>query len=183
MVDQVAVFESVSDFGFVGGTNLTFTLNQVFGGQHTIGRFRLSITTDPRTDYANGLASGGDVSANWIVLDPLTISSAGGAALTELGDFSILAGGLSPAIDVYTVTAFTSLTGITGVRLEVLEDPSLPFNGPGRQPTNGNFVLSELQVMATAAVPEPTSLGIWGAISLVAFGTSVYRRRAGKCEL
>ena len=42
----------------------------------------------------------------------------------------------------------TSLSPITGIRLEVLEDPSLPFNGPGRQPTNGNFVLTELMLHA-----------------------------------
>ena len=50
--------------------------------------------------------------------------------------------------------AATSLTGITGVRLEALSDPILPFGGPGRQTTNGNFVLNEFGVCVTA-VPEP----------------------------
>ncbi len=36
------------------------------------------------------------------------------------------------------------MQGITGIRLEVLTDKSLPKNGPGRAP-NGNFVLNELQ--------------------------------------
>ena len=34
---------------------------------------------------------------------------------------------------------------ITGIRLEVFADPSLPAKGPGRSP-NGNFVLSEFKV-------------------------------------
>jgi len=34
---------------------------------------------------------------------------------------------------------------LTGIRLEAMEDPSLPGgNGPGLFPRNGNFVLSEL---------------------------------------
>ncbi len=48
-----------------------------------------------------------------------------------------------------TITALTSLTGITGFRLEMLADASLPANGPGRF-GNGNFVLSELGVSAVA---------------------------------
>jgi len=103
------------------------------------------------------------------------VGLSGGVTLTIQGDGSILASGTSPATDVYTVTAFTSLTGITGIRLEVLENASLPGSGPGRQPLNGNFVLSEFQVDA-AAVPEPASLAIW---SLSAFGCAIagYRRR------
>jgi hypothetical protein len=39
------------------------------------------------------------------------------------------------------------LTGITGFRLEVLPDGSLPGHGPGRA-VNGNFVLNEFRVTA-----------------------------------
>ncbi len=45
---------------------------------------------------------------------------------------------------------------ITGVRLEVLQDPSLPYNGPGLELGNGNFILSEFKLDATPA-PEPAS--------------------------
>ena len=41
----------------------------------------------------------------------------------------------------------TELTGITGLRLEVLPDSRLPNKGPGRA-TDGNFVLNELEVTA-----------------------------------
>lgn len=176
---ETAVFETVADLGFAGGTNLTFTLSQLFSfpSQHNIGRFRLSATTDPRSAFADGLATGGDVTANWTVLHPLSATSTGGTILTILGDDSILASGPNPATSVYTVTASTSLIGITGFRLEVLEDPSLPFGGPGRQPQNGNFVLTEFQIDAVPAgvvIPEPST---WTLLSLGAFLLFGYRRR------
>lgn len=164
-VNQTAVFETSTDVFTSGGT-LTFTLSQLLGNQHTIGRLRLSATTDNRSLFADGLASGGDVTANWTVLNPASYVSTNSATLTELGDNSILASGTSPQTDIYTISLFTALSGITGFRLEVLEDPSLPFNGPGRQPINGNFVLTNLAVDAVNAtpttVPEPTSLILLG---------------------
>jgi hypothetical protein len=89
----------------------------------------------------------------WTVLEPSGMKSAGGAKLIRKPDGSVLAAGKNPSPEVYTVTASTKLTGITGVRLEVLPDPSLPQTGPGRAP-NGNFVLSEFRVTA-APKDEP----------------------------
>ena len=66
---ETAVFETVTDAGSVGGSVLTFNLFQLnFNPQHTLGRFRLSVTTDNRNTFADGLANGGDVTANWTVL-------------------------------------------------------------------------------------------------------------------
>jgi hypothetical protein len=47
---QVAVFTAESPIGFEGeeGTVLTITLDQQFGAQHTLGRFRLSVTADAK---------------------------------------------------------------------------------------------------------------------------------------
>ena len=45
----------------------------------------------------------------------------------------------------YTVSAEFPSGAITGLKLEVLPDPSLPMSGPGRA-QNGNFVLNELKV-------------------------------------
>ena len=166
---QTAVFETTANVGFAGGSLLTFKLYQTHGidfAKHTLGRFRLSVTTDDRSLFADGLATGGDVTANWTVLNPSAFVSSGGATLSKLGDFSILASGVDPDFDTYTVTAPTTLTGITGVRLEALEDPSLPFSGPGRQPSNGNFELSEFTVDITA-VPEPNTLTLLSVLSVV----------------
>ena len=59
------------------------------------------------------------------------------------------------------MTVHTPLVGITGIRLEVMSDPSLPAKGPGRAP-NGNFVLNEFKVEAAKqgdpAKPKPVQL-------------------------
>ena len=68
--------------------------------------------------------------------------------MTELDDLSLLLSGATPNNVSYSVTAQTTLTGITGFRLEALADPSLPANGPGRS-ISGNFVLTYFRVMAT----------------------------------
>lgn len=170
IADQTAVFETATDAGFAGGTLLTFTLSQLFGGQHTIGHLRLSATTDDRSTFADGLQTGGDVAANWTVLSPFSATATNGALLTIQSGRSILASGPSPDTSVYTITAGTLLTGITGFRLEALTDSSLPFGGPGRQPTNGNFVLTESQVDAVVATPEPSVLASTAIGVLMALG-------------
>jgi hypothetical protein len=176
IIDQSAAFETATDIGFAGGSILTFDLDQTYSTVpgHTLGRFRLSVTTDDRSLFADGLFSGGDVTANWVVLDPSTFSALNGTTLSELGDNSLLASGTNPGTDTYTISAPTSLTGITGIRLEVLQDSSLPSNGPGRHPENGNFVLSELKI-SIVAVPEPSSLqllvsagAVWGFLTRTA---------------
>jgi hypothetical protein len=175
---QVAAFETATDIGYDGGSLLTFTLTHAFTlvPEHTLGRFRLSVTTDDRNSFADGLPAGGDVTANWAVLDPISFTSAHGAMLSELADYSILASGPSPDTDLYTVIAATLLTGITGVRLEALQDPSLPFNGPGRQPQNGNFVLSEFE-MSLDPIPEPSA---WAILTTAGLLWAAGRRMAPK---
>jgi hypothetical protein len=188
-VAETAAFETVSNVGLPGGTLLTFTLYQSHmpGGQspgHLLGRFRLSATTADRSDFADGndgKSTPGDVGDNaiWTVLSPATAVSTNGATLTVLSDNSILSSGLRPDKDIYTVTVTTLLTDITGFRLEVLEDDSLPDNGPGRA-DNGNFVLTEFQVDDTPAVPEPSTLVVWSLLgaSGVTLGWRRRKRRA-----
>ena len=89
----------------------------------------------------------------WTVLETVKAVSTGGATLAKQPDGSILASGKNPSPESYTITTKTPLSGITGIRLEVLPDPSLPKQGPGRAP-NGNFVLNEFHVTA-APVGEP----------------------------
>ncbi len=73
-----------------------------------------------------------------------------GALLTLQKDGSLLAQGPSPIKDSYTVAGRTTDGPIQAIRLEVLPDPSLPGQGPGRGP-NGGFVLSEFKVTAAPA--------------------------------
>jgi hypothetical protein len=94
----------------------------------------------------------------WKIVEPISATSAGGATLTKQTDGSILASGKNQSPDVYTIMTKAPAAGITGVRLEVLPDSSLPAQGPGRA-SNGNFVLSEFRlfdaVAAQSGKPQP----------------------------
>jgi hypothetical protein len=94
--------------------------------------------------------------ATWQTLEPDSLKSANGAALVKRPDASIYVRGATPDTDSYTVALKTDLKGITGLRLEVLPDKSLPKNGPGRS-DNGNFVLNRLHVTA-APKKEPAKV-------------------------
>jgi hypothetical protein len=87
---------------------------------------------------------------------PLEIAgfdSLAGSAHRLLDDRSVLLSDDNvPDKDTYTVTVQTRLTGITGLKIEALTDPSLPGQGPGRgDATRPNFVLNEFTVTAAPA--------------------------------
>jgi hypothetical protein len=80
---------------------------------------------------------------------PLTLTNAlstGGSVFTNLPDQSILSTGVNPIYDTITVEAITSEETIAAILLEVLPDPSLPKNGPGRWGQTGNFILDDMGV-------------------------------------
>jgi mono/diheme cytochrome c family protein len=81
----------------------------------------------------------------WHVLRPGKLESMAGAKLTLGDDGAILVSGEHAAKDMYTLTLENPPEGVTGIKLEVLPDDSLPSKGPGRA-SNGNFVLSEFIV-------------------------------------
>ena len=173
-VAQTGVFETVSNVNLASGNMLTFTITQTHSNLgHTLGRFRLSATTDDRNEFADGLQSGGDVTANWQILKPDSFSTANGTTLTQQADFSLLASGPNPGTDIYTVNTTTNLVGITGFRLEAIPDASLPSGGSGRF-SNGNFVVSEFAVSITP-VPAPNAL-LTALIGVVP-GAMLLRRR------
>jgi len=170
---NIGVFETLNFITSPGGDSLlTFNITSGGFGTHTVGRFRISATTDAQSEFANGLASGGDVTANWTVLDALTLTSSNPTTvLTKLGDGSILASGGIAEVETYTIRATSAgLDGITGFRIELIEDPSFPANGPGRA-SNGNYVLSEFTVSTQIAAPEPATA------ALLALGSFALLRR------
>lgn len=78
----------------------------------------------------------------WSPLPIDIIISTSGADLVADGD-SIAARGARPEQDTYVITSQPTPTRVTGVKLDVLSDVSLPMKGPGRN-DNGNLHLSEL---------------------------------------
>lgn len=72
----------------------------------------------------------------------------------DMGDGSILAQGYAPTKFSTTLRGETRLTNITAFRLELLNDPNLPCNGPGRS-FMGTCALTEFTVEAVdASNPE-----------------------------
>ncbi|MCC7376809.1 MAG: PSD1 domain-containing protein [Verrucomicrobiales bacterium] len=92
----------------------------------------------------------------WHTLAITNVVSTGGSDYTYLPDGSVLATGVNPIYDTITFESRTDLTGITGVLLEVLPDPSLPKNGPGRWSQTGNFILDEFAMAASPVSGRPS---------------------------
>ncbi|MFN0017453.1 MAG: PSD1 and planctomycete cytochrome C domain-containing protein [Pirellulaceae bacterium] len=84
----------------------------------------------------------------WQVAEATEVKSDSGTTLTKQPDGSYMASGATPEKDTYAFTIPFDGKPLTGLKLEVLTDPSLPKQGPGRQPSNGNLHLSEVAVSA-----------------------------------
>ncbi len=178
---ETIVWETTTDINVA--SSLSFRMSFLNGHpQSILGRFRLSYTTDDRNIFADGLQSGGDVTANWNVLNVLTSATATDGMTLTLhpdNDGSILAGpSNAPDNSVFDVTFGIVESAITGFRLEAMEDLSIPASsGPGFG-TNGNFVLVEFEAEADAdSVPEPGSVGL---LLVGVGGLALARRRHRK---
>ncbi|WP_435017418.1 DUF1549 domain-containing protein [Tundrisphaera sp. TA3] len=88
----------------------------------------------------------------WRILTPKAVTSTAGAKFAILPDGSVLGSG-PDAPGGIVFEADTDLGDIVGIRLEMLPDPSLPAQGPGRAP-DGNFVLNRIDV-AAAPLSDP----------------------------
>ena len=86
---------------------------------------------------------GGD--EGWRVLSLAAGESQGGALLKAEADGSILVSGVRPAEDVYTLTLETPAGVMTALRLQALPGIGASVAGVGRNGTDPNFVLSELE--------------------------------------
>ncbi|QEL14519.1 PSD1 and planctomycete cytochrome C domain-containing protein [Limnoglobus roseus] len=80
----------------------------------------------------------------WEVIRP-ELDTSGGQKHTVLPDGSIYASGYAPTKHTTDFTGPTKLKTISAVRLELLNDPNLPRNGPGRS-IFGLFALTEMRV-------------------------------------
>jgi len=85
----------------------------------------------------------------WMVVTPAKVEAKSGTKLAIQPDAIVMASGPNPAKETYVVTLPSETSGIRGLRLEALTDPSFPNKGNSR--SNGNFVLTEVEVEAVAA--------------------------------
>jgi mono/diheme cytochrome c family protein len=81
----------------------------------------------------------------------VSVTSKSKATFKAQPDGSQLATGKQGANDTYTVVVELPSERVSGLRLDVLPDSSLPGKGPGRS-KDGNFVLSEIAVRADTAI-------------------------------
>jgi mono/diheme cytochrome c family protein len=93
----------------------------------------------------------------WHVVRPeIDEESTGGEKELPMEDGSFLCQGYAPTKFTLEMTVKTDVTPITAFRLELLNDPNLPLNGPGRS-IKGTAALTEFRVEAAPAdSPEKT---------------------------
>jgi len=98
------------------------------------------------------------ISRTWTVWNsqkPTAASATGGVKLTVNDDASVLASGPTKAVTDYTITLPVKSSTISGFMIEALTDDSLTMFGPGVNPANGNFVVTEVELSyATAGEPK-----------------------------
>jgi hypothetical protein len=87
----------------------------------------------------------------WTVVKPeVDDISTGGEKYLPQPDGSLLAAGYAPTKHKVKLTVKTGIAGIRAFRIELLNDPDLPFGGPGRS-IIGTGALSEFEVEAAPA--------------------------------
>lgn len=80
----------------------------------------------------------------WVDATPSEIVTAGGSRFAQDATGALRAQGKGKATDTYELNLEVPNDGITGIRLDLLKDQSLPGGGPGLS-GNGNVVLSEVE--------------------------------------
>ncbi len=89
----------------------------------------------------------------WTMLDDAVLNGTNGIKFETLPDHSFIPRGDNSPTTFYYMTAKTKLKNITGIRLELMTDHSLPRNGPGRS-MEGALWLSEFAAEA-APIGQP----------------------------
>lgn len=117
--------------------------------QEALDKYRNALTQAA----SKRLSDGGDT--EWHLLEATTLTAPKGVTLQRLDDRSIQASGAADT-GAYTVTVNTTLTGITGFRVEAIPYDKEKGVGPGL-PENGNFVVTEFEVQA-APKAKPAEL-------------------------
>jgi len=159
-----ATFTFDQPVSFAGGNRFVVKLDQQYGGQHTIGRPRLSFgapVPDRRPlevrrrevleeQFTKWLTRERARTVQWTPLRPHEAKS-NMPLLTVQPDDSVFASGDITKSDTYELKLRTDLRGITAIRLEALPDDRLPRHGPGMayyEGPKGDFFMGEFQLSA-----------------------------------
>jgi hypothetical protein len=86
-----------------------------------------------------------EAAEDWKPLMPAALRSEAGSTLTAQPDAVIAATGENPQRETYIVEAPAPVKKLSGIRLEVIPDASLPRGGPGRD-AYGHFGLTEVKL-------------------------------------
>jgi hypothetical protein len=153
-----AIFAVAEPLELQNDSKVTLRLIQNHGGQHTLGRFRVSLgrelpednlAGERRRDFFNRrfekwLVEQLPNSANWTRLRPATATSTS-PSMTIQPDDSVFVSGDFTKSDHYTVKFHDLPPGLKAIKLEMLPDERLPNHGPGSisyEGPEGDFWLS-----------------------------------------
>jgi hypothetical protein len=167
-INRRATFRFESPVTLAGGARFQVRLSQRFGGQHVLGRLRLSFGAekpDPRPLEARRLEHfarkfeawqqrEADRVRVWTPLRPVTATSRV-PVLTVQEDASVFVSSDQTKSDTYELKFKTEARGITAFRLEALPDDRLPRRGPGRVSYEGPFGDFFLSTFAVSVGGQP----------------------------
>jgi cytochrome c553 len=122
------------------------------------------VAPDPELDatFARWNEAWGTHAITWTRLRPDAARAREGSTLTIRDDGSVLASGELPATDGYELELTTTDQAVAVLAVQVLTDPTLPGDGPGR-PSHRNFVLNELTLEREGPDGEWLEVGLAGA--------------------
>ena len=161
-VDRKLQVDFEKPFVLASEQSLTIKLEHSYGGNHVLGKFRISLGTIVdknvpvdlrRTELLAGRfeqwtkQQAAQVNS-WQVANP-THAKASNPLLTILEDKSMIATGDFQKADTYVVDFDLLPAGVTGLQIEAIPDERLPKGGPGAvyyEGPLGDFFLSEVTV-------------------------------------
>lgn len=157
-----ATFDFASPVRFEQGARFVVRLEQAYGGQHVLGRFRISLR-GPSPDsrpvaerrkellerrFASWLSKGRSEAVAWVPLRPASMTSTK-PLLTLQPDDSVFASGDITKADTYELNFREIPQGVTAIRLEAMPDDRLPHHGPGMayyEGPKGDFFMGEFKL-------------------------------------
>ncbi|MGC4046927.1 MAG: PSD1 and planctomycete cytochrome C domain-containing protein [Armatimonas sp.] len=174
--DQVWNVDRTATFTFdkpVTAQSYQVTLRFDYGGQHTLGRFRLALGSDAKPEtapsrkdllaaaFARWKAEQQTKSVRWQSVMPVK-ADGGVPKLLPQPDGSLFSAGDFTKRDVYTLSLDNLPAGVTAVRIDALPDPRLPGGGPGRvvyEGAPGDFFLSTVRIDGKAPKSATATIG------------------------